>query len=110
MYMRARALRSRDQIRGNLRLRSCRQPALECGMFRHLSDDKIQVSIRPPLIYFDHCAIRGTSSDPAKSARLKEIFETRGTLMFSVINMIEMAANSGRSYDQIRTMLDGLGP
>jgi len=79
-------------------------------MFRYLSDDQIQVSIRPPLIYLDHCAIRGISSDPANSARLKKIFEARGTLMFSVINMIEMAANSGRSYDQIRTMLDALGP
>ena len=79
-------------------------------MFRYLSDDQIQVSIRPPLIYLDHCAIRGISSDPAKSARLKKIFEARGTLMFCVINMIEMAANSGRSYDQIRTMLDALGP
>jgi hypothetical protein len=66
--------------------------------------------MRPPLIYLDHCAVRGISKDPVKAARLRRIFETRGTLMFSVVNMIEMAANTGQSYELIRNMLDGLGP
>jgi len=66
--------------------------------------------MRPPLIYLDHCAVRGISKDPAMAARLKSIFETRGTLMFSVVNILEMAANTGQSYDLIRNMLDGLGP
>jgi hypothetical protein len=79
-------------------------------MFRHLGDAKIQVGIRPPLVYLDHCAVRGISADAAKTAHLKRIFASRGTLMFSVVNMIEMAQNSGRSYEMIRDMLDGLGP
>src|SRR5689334_11094601 len=79
-------------------------------MFRHLGDGRIQVGIRPPLLYLDHCAVRGISSDPVKSARLKSIFENRGTLMFSIVNMLEMARNSGRSYELIRQLLDGLGP
>jgi hypothetical protein len=37
------------------------------------------------------------SKDPAMAARLKSIFETRGTLMFSVVNILEMAANTGQS-------------
>jgi len=80
------------------------------GMFRHLGEAKIQVGIRPPLVYLDHCAVRGISSDPAKTSRVKMIFQTRGTLMFSMVNMLEMAGNSGRSYEMIRDMLDGLGP
>lgn len=79
-------------------------------MFRRLPDGTLQVSIRPPLIYLDHCALRGISSDPEKTRRIQKIFETRGTLMFSVVNMLEMAANRGQSYDEIRKMLDALGP
>ena len=79
-------------------------------MFRHLGEAKIQVGIRPPLVYLDHCAVRGISSDAAKTSRLKTIFQTRGTLMFSIVNMLEMARSSGRSYEMIRDMLDGLGP
>jgi len=78
-------------------------------MFKRLPDGTIQVSIRPPLIYLDHCAIRGISSDSKKCERLRKTFETRGTLMFSVVNMLEMAANTGPSYEKIRDMLDGLG-
>lgn len=79
-------------------------------MFRRLPDGTLQVSVRPPLIYLDHCAVRGISSDPEKSERLRRIFETRGTLMFSIINILEMAANRGKSYDEIHRMLDALGP
>jgi hypothetical protein len=42
--------------------------------------------------------------------RVGRAFETRGTLMFSIVNMLEMAANRGKSYDDIRRMLDSLGP
>ena len=50
-----------------------------------------------PLIYIDHCAIRAISSEPKWRAHLRETFQTRGTLMFSVVNMLEMARNSGPS-------------
>jgi len=50
-----------------------------------------------PLIYIDHCAVRAISSEPKWRAHLRETFQTRGTLMFSVVNMLEMARNSGPS-------------
>jgi len=79
-------------------------------MFRRLPDGTIQVSIRPPLVYLDHCALRGISSDSTALERVRKTFEARGTLMFSIVNMLEMAANRGRSYDQLRALLDALGP
>ena len=79
-------------------------------MFTRLPNGHLEVSVRSPLIYLDHCAIRGISSDPAKREHLRKTFEKRGTLMFSVVNMLEMARNSGPSYERIRDMLDDLGP
>src|SRR3989442_2239301 len=79
-------------------------------MFERLPDGGVRVSIRDPLVYLDHCAIRGISSDPAKRAHLRQTFETRGSLMFSVMNMVEMARNSGESYANICDLLDELGP
>jgi hypothetical protein len=75
-----------------------------------LPDGGVRVSIRDPLVYLDHCAIRGISSDPVKRAHLRQTFEARGTLMFSVMNMVEMAQNSGDSYANICGLLDELGP
>src|SRR2546425_9475297 len=79
-------------------------------MFTRLPNGHLEVSVRSPLIYLDHCAIRGISSDPAKREHLRKTFEKRGTLMFSVVNMLEMARNSGPSYERIRDLLDDLGP
>src|SRR6266446_600193 len=79
-------------------------------MFKRTSETNIEVSVRPPLIYLDHCAIRAISSEPKSRAHLRETFQTRGTLMFSVVNMLEMARNSGPSYERIRDLLDDLGP
>jgi hypothetical protein len=79
-------------------------------MFRRLPDGTPQVSLRPPTVYLDHCALRGISKDPQKREHIRKTFETRGTLIFSVVNMIEMARNSGQSYTEIRDTLDSLGP
>ena len=68
----------------------------------------VQFFVRSPLVYFDHCALRCISSDPARRDHLRETFRTRGTLMFSVLNMLEMAQNRGDSYESIRLMLDDL--
>jgi hypothetical protein len=75
-----------------------------------LPDGGVQLSVRPPLVYLDHCAARLISSDPAMRDHFRETFETRGTLMFSVMNMLEMAQNSGPSYERIRDLLNGVGP
>lgn len=79
-------------------------------MFEILSRDEVRVSIRDPLVYLDHCAIRRISSDPAKRADLLQTFEGRGTIMLSVMNMVEMSQNSGESYANICGLLDELGP
>src|SRR6266481_1872441 len=79
-------------------------------MFKRTSETNIEVSVRPPLSYLDHCAIRAISSEPKSRAHLRKTFETRGTLMFSVVNMLEMARNSGPSYERMRDLLDDLGP
>ena len=75
-----------------------------------LPDGGVQLSVRPPLIYLDHCAVRKISSDSAMRAHFRETFATRGTLMFSVMNMIEMAQNSGPSYGRVRDLLNDAGP
>lgn len=79
-------------------------------MFTHVGSGRLELSVRPPLIYLDHCAVRLISSDAAKRDHLIKTFESRGTLMFSVMNMLEMARNSGDSYERIRDFLDQLGP
>jgi hypothetical protein len=79
-------------------------------MFERLPNGDLQVSVRWPLVYFDHCAMRCISSEAAKRSHLRQTFATRGTLMISVVNMVEMARNSGESYERIRGMLDELGP
>jgi len=72
--------------------------------------NKIEVSVRPPLAYLDHCAIRRVSSTPELREDLVETFKDRGTLMFSLVNVVEMARNTGDSYGQIRDLLDALEP
>ena len=79
------------------------------SMFRRTSETNIEVSVRPPLIYLDHCAIREISSKAEWRAHLRETFQSRGTLMFSVVNILEMARNTGPSYERIRDLLDDLG-
>jgi hypothetical protein len=73
-----------------------------------LSDGNIEISVRAPLVYLDHWAIREISSSPEYRAHFLETFRTRGTLMFSVMNMLEMARNTGESYARIRDLLDAV--
>jgi hypothetical protein len=63
-------------------------------------------------VYLDHWAIRRLAKRERNGERehFLETFETRGTLMFSVMNAFEIAGNSGDSYTEIRTFLDLLGP
>jgi hypothetical protein len=75
-----------------------------------LANGDVEISIRPPLVYLDHWAIREISSAPARREHFLETFRTRGTLMFSVPNMLEMAQNSGVSYTHIRDLLDSVEP
>lgn len=66
-------------------------------------------SIRPPRIYLDHWAVRYFSQDEASRKRILSLFETRGTLLFSPTNALEIGANSGSSLTRIRTFLGDIG-
>lgn len=79
-------------------------------MVTRLPNGNLEFSVRPPLIYLDHWAIRDISSDPARRDHFLESFRVRGDVMFSLPNMLEMARNSGDSYDCIRELLDAMGP
>lgn len=79
-------------------------------MLTRLPNGNIEASVRPPLVYLDHWAIREISSAPARRDHFLETFRTRGTLMFSVLNILEMARNTGDSYTRIREMLDAVEP
>jgi hypothetical protein len=61
-------------------------------------------------VYLDHWAVREISKSPARRDHFLETFRDRGTLMFSVVNIVEMGHNSADSYAQIRALLDGVGP
>src|SRR5713101_3549336 len=79
------------------------------SVLTRLPNNDVQMSIRPPLVYLDHCAVRVISRTPERCDHLLKTFESRGTLMFSLMNIVEMATNSGESYVQIRDLLDGIG-
>ena len=49
-----------------------------------------EVWAEPPLIYLDHWAIRRLSSEPAFNARFTTAFRNRGTVMFSLMNVVEI--------------------
>jgi hypothetical protein len=80
-------------------------------MLRRLGNGQLEVSVRPPLVYFDHWALREVSSSTTRQDHLLETFRSRGTLMVSLINMVEMAKQGpGPSHDRICRLLDGIGP
>lgn len=80
-------------------------------MLRRLGNGQLQVSVRPPLVYFDHWALREVSSSTTRQDHLLETFRSRGTLMVSLVNLIEMAKQGpGPSLDRICRLLDGIGP
>lgn len=79
-------------------------------MLRRLGNGQLEVSVRPPLVYFDHWALREVSSSASRQDHLLETFRARGTLMVSLINMLEMAKQGpGPSLDRIYCLLDGIG-
>jgi hypothetical protein len=63
-----------------------------------------------PMIYLDHWALRLFSSNSDLRHRFFEAFARRGTLLFSVMNISEIAANTGGSADEIRSFLAQVGP
>lgn len=74
-------------------------------------DYEIEVSSDPPLIYLDHWALRRLSENAALGARFLEAFTHRGTVMFSLMNVAEIARDAApHRAQQIRDFLEKLGP
>src|SRR5262249_19192232 len=73
-------------------------------------DYEFEVWAEPPLIYLDHWAIRRLSEDAALGGRFLAAFRHRGTVMFSLMNVLEIARDfSTQRAAQIRAFLEALG-
>lgn len=68
------------------------------------------MTVRPPLVYLDHWAFRRLGENTYERSHFLKTFEKQGTVMFSLMNALEMTNNTGRSYDQVTSFLDDLGP
>ena len=75
------------------------------------TDYIVEVYSEPPLIYLDHWALRLLSSDPDLRKRFLTIFRTRGTLMMSLMNVVEIAGNTMEATAaELRSFLEEIGP
>lgn len=74
-------------------------------------DFVFEVWAEPPLIYLDHWALRRLSENPAAGDRFFAALMNRGTVMFSLMNVVEIARDPvlDRAHE-IRTFLEQLGP
>lgn len=64
-----------------------------------------------PLLYLDHWALRRLSENSALGDRFLLAFQRRGTVMFSLMNVVEIARDASESRaSQIRDFLGKLGP
>ena len=72
-------------------------------------DHEFEVWAEPPLIYLDHWAIRRLSEDAALGGRFLTAFGHRGTVMFSLMNVLEIARDlSVQRAAQIHAFLEAL--
>lgn len=81
-------------------------------MITVMKDDEsyfIDSLIRLPGIYLDHWAIREFSSDPSHCRRFLHCLKTKGTLLFSWANALEITGNTGASAHNIQRFLAGIG-
>jgi hypothetical protein len=68
------------------------------------------VSVERPSVYLDHGALRALSSMPKLRTRFIEAVRRRGTLLFSIINLLECAGNSGPSAKELAFLFEEIGP
>ena len=76
-------------------------------------DYTVNFEIRSPIIYLDHCGLRGISSKNSPKnhrERFFKIFQSKGTLFFSLPNVTDLAENSGQSLNDIESFLEEIGP
>jgi len=71
---------------------------------------EIDAFIKPPSVYLDHWALRLFSSRDDLRKRFYELMEDKdSTLLFSSVNVWEVAKNTGESAEQIRSFLKIIG-
>jgi hypothetical protein len=76
------------------------------GAERH----EIVIDTRSPLIYLDHWALRRLSEDSTRRALFLAAFQRHGTLMFSLMNVAEIAGDPEETRSaQIRDFLEQVG-
>jgi hypothetical protein len=63
-----------------------------------------------PAVYLDHWAVRLFSSDEERQRRFLATLDTKGTVLVSIANILEIAANTGQTADRIRDFLHAIGP
>ena len=71
---------------------------------------EFSIGARPPLIYLDHWAVRKLSKQGEVRDRFIAAFKHRGTLMFSLMNVVEIARDvSPERTAEIRSLLEEVG-
>jgi len=78
---------------------------------RHTGHVEFEVWSEPPALYLDHWALRRLSEDAPRCRRFLDAFSRRGTLYFSLMNVVEIAGDQAEERIQaVRSLLEGIGP
>jgi hypothetical protein len=81
------------------------------GSVAQLDHVVVQASlVRPPAIYLDQDSLHELSEAKLRGRRFLDIFKTKGTLLFSWTNALDIAGPQGKTKQEIRELLDALGP
>ena len=65
-------------------------------------DYEFVIEAQPPLIYLDHWAVRRLSENPVYGNRFLTAFKHRGTVMFSLMNVTEIARDASPRLRNLR--------
>jgi hypothetical protein len=70
----------------------------------------LEVRARQPMVYLDNWALsRALAVDETRRERFLETFKTKGTLLFSWVNVMELGNSIFNRSAPIRLLLDGIG-
>jgi hypothetical protein len=70
---------------------------------------RVHLTTRQPLIYLDQWAVYRFATSASLRTRLLKVFETKGTLMFSFMNVAEIANLEGDSRKRVESLLSEVG-
>jgi hypothetical protein len=75
-----------------------------------IEEGSFVVDSRPPLFYLDHWALRRIAASGELMHRFRDVVARRGTLLFSLMNVVEIARDGEPTRAaQIRELLDAVG-